>query len=206
MPAPCGSKHLEVSEVLGLKRNRRIPAQLKAKFERDERVVASASTVDSKGVDSSRAVFAGADSAGAVSAGAVVVTTRGLWLPGRDRLGWHQIHKATWAGSRLTVIPASPVSESDGYLVMTDDDPVVVNLVNPADVPAEIRERVTRSVAYTAHHPLPGGGVRVVARRVPGINGLTWHVRYDEGTDSTDPQVVAATGELVAEAARPRPE
>ena len=36
--------------------------------------------------------------------GAVVVTTRGLWLPGRDRLGWHEIHKATWAGPRLTVI------------------------------------------------------------------------------------------------------
>jgi hypothetical protein len=186
MPAPCGNKHLEVSEVLGLKRNRRIPAELKAKLDRDERVVASSSTVDDNGT--------------------VVVTTRGLWLPGRDRLGWHQIHKASWAGSRLTVIPALPVSESDGYLVMADDAAVVVDLVSPDDVPAQVRERVTRSVAYTAHHPVPGGGVRVVGRRVPGINGVTWHVRYDDGTDSADPEVVATTGELVAEASRPRPE
>ena len=32
------------------------------------------------------------------SDGAVVVTNLGLWLPGRkDRLGWHQIHRASWS-------------------------------------------------------------------------------------------------------------
>ena len=65
-------------------RKRKVPADVRAKFDRDERVVASASTVDANA--------------------AVVVTNRGLWLPGRERLGWHQIHKATWAGSRLTVV------------------------------------------------------------------------------------------------------
>jgi hypothetical protein len=188
MPAPCGSKHLEVSEVLGLKRSRKVPSELKAKFDRDERLVASASTVDDSGT--------------------VVVTTLGLWLPGRDRLGWHQIHKATWSGSRLTVIPGVPVSESEseGYVVMADDDAIVVNLAKPEDLPAEVRERVTKSVAYTAHHDLPGGGVRVVGRRVPGVNGVSWFVRYDEGTDSTDPEVVAFTEGLVAEASQPHPE
>jgi hypothetical protein len=62
---------------------------------------------------------------------------------------------------------------------------------------------VTRSVAFTAHHPVPGGGVRVVARRVAGADGLVWHVRYDDGTDLADPAVAAATAELVAEAAGP---
>jgi hypothetical protein len=62
---------------------------------------------------------------------------------------------------------------------------------------------VTRSVAFTAHHPLPSGGVRVVARRVAGRDGLAWHVRYDDGTDVADPAVLAATAELVAEAAGP---
>jgi hypothetical protein len=169
--------------VLGRKK-RKVPADLKSKLDRNERVVASASTVD--------------------SSGAVVVTTWGLWLPGRERLGWHEIHKATWAGSRLTVVPATPVSEQDGYTVMADDTPVEVALAEPDDVPAEVRDRVTRSVAHTAHHPLPGGGVRVVGRRVPGLNGLTWHVRYDEGTDVADPEVEAITAELVAEASRPR--
>ena len=83
---------------------------------------------------------------------------------------------------------------------------MVVALTGPDDVPAEVRERVTRSVAYTAHHPLPGGGVRVVARHVPGVDGVVWHVRYDEGTDARDPEVVAQTTGLVAEAARPEPE
>lgn len=173
--------------MIGLKRKRKPPASVRAKLERDERVVAWASTVEPDV--------------------AVVATTRGLWLPGRDRLGWHQIHKATWAGSRLTVIAAVAVSEAEGYTVMADDTPVVVALTGPADVPAEVRDRVTRSVAYTAHHELAGGGgVRVVARRVPGANGVVWHARYDEGTDTADPDVVAQTTELVAEAARPQPE
>lgn len=139
----------------------------------------------------------------AVADSVVVVTTRGVWLPGRSRLGWHEIHKAAWAGSRLTVTPSQRVADGDGYTVMADDVPVVVDLTDPGGVPAEVRNRVTRSVAHTTHHPLPGGGVRVVARRVPGVDGLTWHVRYDEGTEADDPEVVAATASLVAEAAAP---
>jgi len=173
----------QVGELFGLKRRRRPPAALRPKLDRDERVIAWARTVEDV-------------------AAAVVVTTRGVFLPGRgERLGWHQIHKATWAGSRLTVVPSVPVAGGDGYTVMADDTPVVVGLTNPDDVPVEVRRRVTRSVAYTAHHDLPTGGVRVVARRVPGVNGVHWHVRYDDGTNTADPEVVAATAELVAEVA-----
>jgi hypothetical protein len=176
------------------RRRRKPPASLRPALERNERVVAWARTADSP-------------------AGAVVVTTQGLWLPGRaERLGWHQVHKATWAGSRLTVVPSRAVGdgvadEGSAYTVMVDDDAVVVNLADPDDVPASVRERVTKSVAYTVHYPLPEGGVRVVARRIAGVNGVAWHVRYDDGTDPADPTVVAATAELVAEAAAPmRPE
>lgn len=157
---------------------RRLPGRARARLVRDERVLAWAS--------------AGSDEV-------IVATTLGVWLPGRDeRVGWHQIHKATWAPPRLTVIAAAPVADADGYTVMADDEPVEVVLPDPDDVPAQVRERVTRSVAYTRHHPLPAGGVRVVGRRVPGVNGLTWHVRYDEGTDRDDPAVRSATDELVA--------
>jgi hypothetical protein len=165
-------------------RKRKIPADARPPLDRDERVVS----------------WAPAD-----PAGTVVVTDRGLFLPGRDRLGWHQIHKATWANSRLTVIPSTQVGEGEGYAVMADDAPVVVALSRPDDVPADVRNRVTRSVAYTAHYPLPGGGVRVVGRRIPGRNGVDWHVRYDEGTDEGDPEVVAATTAIVAEVAAPDP-
>ena len=130
----------------------------------------------------------------------------GLWLPGRDRLGWHHIHKATWGGSRLTVVPAVEVGTGAGYSVMADDDSIHIGLVDPDDVPASIKDRVTKSVAYTAHYPLPAGGVRVVGRRVAGRNGLEWHVRYDDGTDTSDPEVVAFTDELVAEASAPDPD
>ena len=80
-----------------------------------------------------------------------MVTPLGVWLPGRpERLGWHQVHKATWSGGRLTVIPAAQVGDGDGYAVMADDTPVVVGLPDPDDVPDEVRKRVTKSVAYTA--------------------------------------------------------
>jgi hypothetical protein len=169
---------------------RKPPAKLRPKLDRSERILAWARTAEDP-------------------AQIAVVTTLGLWLPGRSRLGWHEIHKATWSGARLTVVPAVPVGEPvalDGlgmYTVMADDAPVTVHLADPGDVPPAVRQRVTRSVAYTVHHPLPAGGVRVVARRVPGVDGLAWHVRYDEGTDGNDLTVVAATAELVAEAAAP---
>ncbi|HEX6870242.1 MAG TPA: hypothetical protein VF163_04025 [Micromonosporaceae bacterium] len=140
----------------------------------------------------------------ATQGGAVVVTTLGAWLPGRaERLGWHQVHKATWSGTTLTVIGSVPVASEDGYDVMADDAPIVVSLTDPDKVPHEVRQRVTRSVAYTSHHALPGGGVRVVARRVPGANGVVWQVRYDDGTDRTDPEVAEATAALVLEASAP---
>jgi hypothetical protein len=172
--------------VFGLKR--KLPVAARPRLERDERVSAWASIVDRSASD------------------AVVVTTHGLFLPGHERLGWHEIHKATWAGSRLTVVPAVRVSEGEQYTVLADGNLISVNLTDPDDVPAEVRERVTKSVAYTAHYPLPTGGVRIVARRTPGVNGLAWHVRYDEGTDTLDPDVIAFTAELIAEAARPVPD
>jgi hypothetical protein len=180
--------------VIVFGRRRKPPANVRPALERNERVLAWARAADQPSA-------------------AVIVTTLGLWLPGREgRLGWHQVHKATWSGSKLTVVPSRPVGDGVGadgpaYTVMADDAAVAVSLADPDNVPPTVRERVTKSVAYTAHHPLPGGGIRIVARRVAGVNGVTWHVRYDDGTDSADPGIVAATAELVAAAATPlRPE
>ncbi|HEX6501377.1 MAG TPA: hypothetical protein VF054_20455 [Micromonosporaceae bacterium] len=161
-------------------RRRRLPADQRPALDADERVVAWAPTVDDS---------------------VVVVSNRGLWLPRHDRLGWHEIHKATWSGRQLTVVPGEVVGQSGGYSVVADGPAVVVTLVDPDDVPEQVRTRVTRSVAYSSHHPLPGGGgVRVVGRRVPGADGLSWHVRYDEGASVEDPAVQTITGELVAQA------
>ena len=159
---------------------RRLPAAGRPPLARDERVVAWA---------------------GATGDDVVVVTNLGLWLPGAaSRLGWHEIHKATWSGRVLTIVPAAETLARDDHAVMADLPPVSCTLLDPDRVPDQVRTRVTRSVAYTAHHRFAaGGGVRVVARRVPGVDGLRWAVRYDAGVDPSAPGVAEATAELVAQ-------
>jgi hypothetical protein len=132
---------------------------------------------------------------------AVVVTNRGLFLPGRSRLRWHEIQKATWSDGVLRLVPATEPVERSDYKVVADATPVTVALPVPGDVPKRVRERVTASVAYTSRHPLPGGGAaRVVGRRVSGRDGLSWYVRYEGPADPADPQVTAETEALVSAA------
>lgn len=162
-------------------RRPKLPADRRPPLDRDERVLAWASVADGDQV--------------------VVVTNHGLWLPDDEqRLGWHDIHKATWSGRELVVTPAEMVEERDDYRVLADRPFRTYLLPDPGEVPHQVRVRVTRSVAYTAHHQLPGGGVRVAARRVSGVDGLTWTVRYDPGTATDSEAVVAETARLVAAA------
>ena len=131
----------------------------------------------------------------------VVVTSHGLWLPSAvERLGWHEIHKVAWSGRELRITPAEPAGERDGYTVLVDGPARSFLLLEPGEVPDQVRARVTRSVAWTTHHPLPEGAVRVVGRRVSGRNGLSWAVRYDAGTPSERPEIAEATDELVSAA------
>lgn len=132
--------------------------------------------------------------------GALVATNHGLWLPDGRRMGWHEIHKAAWSGRELRLTPAEVAEERDGYAVLVDGPVVGFLLLEPGELPDQVRTRVTRSVAYTSHHALNAGGVRVVGRRVPGRNGLTWSVRYDSGTPVKLAAVVELTGELVSAA------
>jgi hypothetical protein len=163
----------------------RLPAGRRPALAPDERVVAWAPVGD-EGTGETRTV---------------VVTNRGLWLPGETRLAWHLIHKAVWSGRQLTVTPAEVVAERDGYDLMTDRPPRTFQLPEPDDVPEQVRARVTGSVAYTQLHPAPGGGrVRVVARRVSGVDGLTWAVRADAGVDVDSAAAREALGTLVARA------
>ncbi|TDB76435.1 hypothetical protein [Micromonospora sp. KC723] len=132
--------------------------------------------------------------------GVVVASNLGLWLPGHGhRLGWHDILKAVWSGRELTVTPAELVTERDGYRVVADHPAETYLLLDPGDLPHQVRARVTRSVAWTAHHRLPGGAGRIAARRVAGVDGLAWTVRLDPGTP-TDDEVLAETDRLVADA------
>jgi hypothetical protein len=157
-------------------RRPKLPGALRPALEADERVLAWAAVDET---------------------GAVVATNRGLWLPGRGRLGWHEIHKAAWSGRELRITPAEVAELRDGYAVLVDAPVLAYLLLEPGELPDQVRTRVTRSVAYTRHHPLPAGGVRVVGRRVSGQDGLSWAVRYDSGTPVAEPPVVQVTDELV---------
>ncbi|GLI01116.1 hypothetical protein [Phytohabitans aurantiacus] len=151
------------------RRKPKLPADRRPALDRDERVLAWAES----------------------GGGVVVATNRGLWLPEHDRLGWHEIHKAAWSGRELAVTAATVVEEQEGYTVVADRLPLSYLLLDPGELPHQVRARVTKSVAYTEHHALPdGGGVRVVARRVSGVDGLTWTARYDPDTPPA-PEAVA---------------
>jgi hypothetical protein len=162
------------------RRRPKLPADLRPALEAEERILAWAA---------------------AESGGALVATNRGLWLPEGRRLGWHEIHKVAWSGRELRVTPAEPAEERDGYTVLVDGPVLDFLLLEPGELPDQVRTRVTRSVAYTSHHPLPPhGGVRVVGRRVSGVDGLSWAVRYDARTAVDAEPVVEFTDRLVGAA------
>jgi hypothetical protein len=132
---------------------------------------------------------------------ALVATNRGLRLPEGERLGWHEIHKVAWSGRELRITPAAVSAQREGYTVQVDAPVLDFLLLEPGELPDQVRTRVTRSVAYTSHHPLPPhGGVRVVGRRVSGVDGLTWAVRYDAKTAVDAEPVVEFTDQLVVAA------
>lgn len=128
----------------------------------------------------------------------VVATTQGLVLPGRDRISWHAVEKASWDRPRLTVLvladgPAVQSGAGPSYAVVLDD---------PRDLPEVVRTRVTGSVAWSSHATLqPSGGVRVVGRRNPDREVFDWQLVFDVGTDPTDPGI-RAQAQDVLEAAR----
>jgi hypothetical protein len=136
--------------------------------------------------------------------GAVVATPLGLWLPGYpERLPWHLIDKVTWQSNVLTLVAA--VDPGDGVLV--EQPPRSVRLEQPRDIPQTVRVRVQKAIAFTRHHPLPGAegtgvrrGVRVVGRRVPGEDGVSWQLVFDPGVDRDDPAVRAAASAYVDQA------
>ena len=162
-----------------LRRRPKLPAALKPALEPEERVLTWAPIAGDK---------------------ALVATNLGLWLPDGERLGWHEIHKAAWSGRELRITPSEVAEERDEYRVLVDAPVIGFLLLEPGELPDQVRSRVTKSVAYTSHHQLNAGGVRVVGRRVPGKNGLSWAVRYDSGTPVKLPAVVELTGELVSAA------
>lgn len=149
------------------------PASATAGFEHDERTLAWGETDDDA---------------------AVVATNLGLWLPGVGRVGWHEIDKAAWRDDTLSVMRGVDVGDP-----FAESQPIGSwGLVAPGQVPKVVHRRVTNSVAVTEHLPLgSGGGVRIVGRRVPGQDGLSWSAHLDPGISRHDPAVQAEVAALL---------
>ncbi|GLW21381.1 hypothetical protein [Microbispora triticiradicis] len=122
--------------------------------------------------------------------GYAVATTRAMHLPGGPRLPWHLMDKAVWDEEGVTV-------------TMTDGAAHRVVLPEPGRLPEAIRERVTSTVVASRHVTIDGrGGVRLVARRVPGYDTPRWEFIFDPGLDATDPGLRAHAEQALEEMRR----
>lgn len=98
---------------------------------------------------------------------------------GRIRLPWERVEQAVWKDGLLIVREVGGARHN-------------VPLAEPGSVPETVRERVTATVVVSSHVKLPGGGVRIAARRpAKGDGQLRWTFVFDAGLDPTDPGLLA---------------
>jgi hypothetical protein len=176
-------------------RRRVLPAAHRPAFDPHERVLAWAMT------SSDQAVIA--TNLGLWWGGEPEVTTRsGLPSPQirqatrhHRRTGWHEISKAKWDGTVLSVITSKVVERREGYDVIVDEPPVRMVLEEPGHLPHQVNLRVTGSVAHPRQFALGW----LAARRVPGKDGLSWIVRYEPGVDRSSAEVIAETDAIFKE-------
>lgn len=127
----------------------------------------------------------------------VVASSRALYLPDGTVLGWEAIERAHWAAPSLQLVE---LTERAGSGRRHD---LQLDLSRDTDLPAEIRSRVSASVAWSSHAALqPAGGVRVVGRRRAGSGALDWQLVFDRDTDPQDPTLRAQAEEHLAAARR----
>ena len=119
----------------------------------------------------------------------LVVTNLGIWWPVGDdahRIGWERVDKAVWSDDTQTVTEADVVDD----LLLVERRPVSLRLPSPGSVPPAVRKRVESTVAHRYEAIVDGRMVRIVARRVPGHDGLRWWARLPADLPDT-PEVRA---------------
>lgn len=141
-----------------------VPAELRRRFASHERIVAVGDTSSGR---------------------PVVATQQGLWWPEPDGdwrlIGWNTVVHATWQDSSLLVTEG--VTDDDG--IVEDLPAHGLELTEPRNLPQVVRDRVEASIARTEQVTVPGGTARIVARRVPGRDGVVWTARLDASTPAS---------------------
>jgi hypothetical protein len=140
--------------------------------------------------------------------GWLVATSRGLRIVPphvtsveAEVLPWHEVGHATWSataggGGTFAVTPLTEVEPG-----VQAREPVRRHVLTDAgDLPAVLRRRVDQTVVASQRSPLPGGGgVVLVARRIPGQPVREWTVVFDDDADRGDPAAREAARQKLAE-------
>jgi hypothetical protein len=141
--------------------------------------------------------------------GWLVATSRGLRVvppqvasvADAEVLPWHQIGSARWmattdGGGRFEVVPLAEVEPGVQARL-----PEVRHVLSDAgDLPAVVRRRVDQTVVASQRSPLPGGGgVLLVARRIPGQPAREWTVVFDDDAHRSDPVAREAARQKLAD-------
>jgi hypothetical protein len=124
------------------------------------------------------------------SGGWCVATTIGLRCPdGYQLLRWDEVRHVTY---RDGVMDLEPV-EGPALRFRLDD---------VHHLPDVIRDRVAASIPYDRHIRLTsdGRGMRILARRRPDTEEMSWHSAYDDGLDVDDPAIQARVQAAMDEA------
>jgi hypothetical protein len=142
-------------------------------------------------------------------AGWLVATSRGLRLvppavtsvADAEVLRWHEVAEARWSatadgGGTFLVTALAEVEPG----VQARQPPQRYVLTDAGDLPAVVRRRVDQTVVVSQRSPLPGGGgVLLVARRVPGQAVREWTVVFDDDERRSDPVAREAARQKLAD-------
>jgi len=141
--------------------------------------------------------------------GWLVATSRGLRIvplevtsvTDAEVLPWHEVAEARWSATtdgggsfRVTALrevePGVQARQPERRHVLDD----------AGDLPAVVRRRVNQTVVASQRSPLPGGGgVLLVARRVPGQAVREWTVVFDDDERRSDPVAREAARQKLAD-------
>jgi hypothetical protein len=140
--------------------------------------------------------------------GWLVATSRGLRSVGAHGQGagvevlpWHEVGHAQWSatadgGGAFAITPLAEVEPG----VQAREPVRRYALTDAGDLPAVLRRRVDQTVVASQRSPLPdGGGVLLVARRIPGQAAREWTVVFDDDAQRSDPEAREAARQKLAD-------
>ncbi|MGA8846983.1 MAG: hypothetical protein WB471_10255 [Nocardioides sp.] len=126
---------------------------------------------------------------------AVIGGTRdALYLGDAERIPWEGIEAADWDNETSVLV----VSEVGSWGKPRPEHHLTIS--EPGRLLELVRERVTASVVLQRHVAIEGQrGVRVIARRAPGVaSDISWVYEYDEGINPEDHVVRLAAAQALA--------